>query len=1339
MTHKQFEDGSAAEREQLDAVVAAEQLSLLTHKRFVLPINLLNAGIACAVFRKLYPLWLVALWMGLFFAVIFVRAAVQRRYRGAASSPERTRSWGRIFTLSAFATGCLWGLIGTVILITPDPEYQVFMVFVVGGMMAGGIVSNAAYLPSMLSFMLPTIVPAIVILFTRPGITHIEMGVMLTVFAIVLIGVGRSINHSIVETFRLRILQDGLVIKLRRSEAAMAEAQKIAHVGGLEFDAANDRFICTAETYRIFGVDQKTFKPTFETMIARVHPDDRAAVSKTFTEFVQTGKSTDLDCRIVMDDGSIKYMHSGSRTIVDSKDGPLRYFSTVQDVTESRIAENNLQFANILLKTEMEASPDGIVVVDENRKVISFNKRFADIWKIPLSDLTEGNDSVVLPRVSSSAKFPVEFEARVNYLYDHPGEDSHDEFETADGRYIDRYTGTLATPAGKQLGRVWFFRDITARRKAENALAYRDSLLRAMTIGTGILVKAESSELGMTEALRTLGESMRVDRVSVMQEGVGNASPPTLRYAWQTRDIAMPFDLSSFSVAPTDLGELLAWRAQLKSGKSSIAQRATSTGAIRAMMDHFHNESTLAVAIFVDGKLWGNLAADSCSVSREWSTSEIDTMKTFGDIAGALIVHNETMLSLEASEERFRVLTATAQDAIITTDKAGLINHWNLAAERMLGYSAEEAFGKQVHQFLAPASRRNEPDPGLTLEGGETGKTIELTVVRKDGTEIATELSVSGARLGGNWLSIGILRDITERKAAEEKLKFANILLKTEMEASPDGILVVDANRKIISFNQLFADIWKTPLSTLKVGNDFKVVAAGLELVKEPQKFSALVQHLYDHPKKTSHDEFEMKDGRSIDRYTVTLTTAAGENLGRVWFFRDITERKQAAAQALRMARFDVLTGLANRSVFVEALNLQIARAKRGEKGFALIYLDLDHFKDVNDTLGHPVGDALLLAVAVRLESNTRASDTVARFGGDEFAVVVADVAEPADVAILAEKLIHALDDPYSIQGNEIYSSASIGIDLYGSDACDAETLLSHADVALYRAKSEGRSGYRFFTDAMDADVRMQVSLGTELHEALNSGQLFLLYQPQVAVESGRITGVEALVRWRHPKRGILGPDIFIPVAEKIGMIVKLGHWVLLTACQQAKAWLDAGVPPVRTAVNLSALQFKSPIALETDISSILTETALPPPLLELELTESVLMNASREHNDIILRLRRIGVTIAIDDFGTGYSSLDYLRRFPADRIKIAQTFVRHLKTMPGDVAIVRATIGLAHEMGIMVIAEGVETVEQYDLLKGWGCAEVQGFYFSEPLTGEDVTLLLRAGGVLQPRADSVA
>jgi diguanylate cyclase (GGDEF)-like protein len=524
----------------------------------------------------------------------------------------------------------------------------------------------------------------------------------------------------------------------------------------------------------------------------------------------------------------------------------------------------------------------------------------------------------------------------------------------------------------------------------------------------------------------------------------------------------------------------------------------------------------------------------------------------------------------------------------------------------------------------------------------------------------------------------------------------------------------------------------------LVAGEDAAVLAQVTSSVKEAGNFIARVQYLYDHPGEDSQDEYETTDGRSIDRYTVTLYGPSREYLGRAWFFRDITERKRAEALALRMARYDVLTGLANRAVFVEALQHEIASTKRGENSFAVLYLDLDHFKDVNDTLGHPVGDELLKAVADRLRANTRETDTVARFGGDEFAIVVADIRDPADAAILADKLLIAFAISFSVQGSDIHSGASIGIAVYGSDAPDAETLLSHADVALYRAKSEGRGSYRFFTDAMDTEVQTRVTLGAELRIALDEGQLFLMYQPQVTIETGRITGVEALVRWRHPKRGVLGPDLFIPIAEQIGIIAKLGHWVLWEACRQGKAWLDDGVAPVRISVNVSALQFRTPVGLEADIAAALAQTGMPPRMLELELTESVLMDASREHSDLLQRLRKTGVTVAIDDFGTGYSSLDYLRRFPSNRIKIAQNFVTNLETTPGDAAIIRATIGLARELKIDVIAEGVETQVQRDLLKDWGCGEVQGYLFAKPMTAEDAGAALREGKISPPQAGPV-
>jgi diguanylate cyclase (GGDEF)-like protein len=535
---------------------------------------------------------------------------------------------------------------------------------------------------------------------------------------------------------------------------------------------------------------------------------------------------------------------------------------------------------------------------------------------------------------------------------------------------------------------------------------------------------------------------------------------------------------------------------------------------------------------------------------------------------------------------------------------------------------------------------------------------------------------------------------------------------------------------KILSYNQRFADIWNIPPADMNAGRDAAVRALVSRSLGDPEDHIARVTYLYAHPGEDSHDQFRTADGRFIDRYTVTLYTPARQYLGRAWFFRDVSEQKRAEAHAVRMAHFDELTGLANRSVFVEALQHAIGVGAGGKKGIAVLYLDLDHFKDVNDMLGHPVGDALLVSVADRLRSSTRPTDTVARFGGDEFALVVADIADPGYTAILAAKLITGIGGDYVIQGNDIHTSVSIGIATYGADTPNAETVLSHAEVALYHAKSDGRGGYRFFTDAMDVEMRTRVTLGAELRDAVGTGQLFLMYQPQVDIESRRIIGVEALVRWRHPQLGVLGPDKFIPIAEQVGIIAKVGHWVLWTACRQAKVWLDAGIAPLRICVNVSALQFRAPIALEADIAAALAQTGLPPRLLELELTESALMDASREHSALIQRVRDSGITIAIDDFGTGYSSLEYLRRFPIDRIKIAQNFVTHMESTPGDVAIVRATIGLAKALDITIIAEGVETRAQVELLQAWGCRQIQGYYFSKPISAEDATAALRAGEI---------
>lgn len=689
-----------------------------------------------------------------------------------------------------------------------------------------------------------------------------------------------------------------------------------------------------------------------------------------------------------------------------------------------------------------------------------------------------------------------------------------------------------------------------------------------------------------------------------------------------------------------------------------------------------------------------------------------------------------------------RLLAEEGNDIITQTDGGGMITYISPSVEKVTGYRPEELIGRTILDLLG-ADTKSAMDAAMDAVVDPAAGTapVRYKTFRKDGQPLWLESRmipvvdpVTGARLS----CTDVARDITLRKAAEDKLARANGLLQTLMDASPSGIIMVDDETKITSFNQTFAEMWNIPRDILESGDAEAVLETSLSLFKDPQATRRDVGVLHGRPNEPSWDEIETTDGRWIDRYTVPVRTADKDYLGRAWFFRDVTEHKQALAEAVRMARFDPLTGLANRSALIEALARAASRARRHGEAFALFYLDLDGFKDVNDTLGHVVGDQLLMFVADRLRHRCARAQVVARLGGDEFAVLLQGLTEVEDAAAYAEDLIAHIGSPYVIGDDQIHASVSIGVELFAAGAADAPALLSRADMALYQAKVSGAASYRFFSEDMLTEARNRVTLAAELREAIATDQLFLMYQPAVALATGSIVGMEALVRWRHPRRGVLSPDEFIPVAEKMGLIHALGRWVLNEACRQMRIWEDEGLPKIRMGVNVSALQFKTPESLEADIVAALNTADLAPWRLELELTESALMTAS-VGGDILGRLHRSGVRIAIDDFGTGYSSLDYLRRLPAQRIKIAKTFVSHLASSPGDAAIVKATIGLARDLGMSVIAEGVETEAQARRLVDWGCGECQGHFFDRALSPEEAAARLRKGGYAPPRAARAA
>jgi diguanylate cyclase (GGDEF)-like protein/PAS domain S-box-containing protein len=452
-----------------------------------------------------------------------------------------------------------------------------------------------------------------------------------------------------------------------------------------------------------------------------------------------------------------------------------------------------------------------------------------------------------------------------------------------------------------------------------------------------------------------------------------------------------------------------------------------------------------------------------------------------------------------------------------------------------------------------------------------------------------------------------------------------------------------------------------------------------------------------------------------------------GQVTGAVIVFRDVNTSKAMITKMSHLAQHDYLTDLPNRILLTDRLTQAISLARRKSERLAVLFLDLDHFKNVNDSLGHTIGDRLLQSVAQRLMACVRHSDTVSRHGGDEFVVLLPQIAHTADAALSAQKILTALATPHCIAGKELQIHASVGISTYPDDGHDTETLLKRADAAMYYAKKTGRNNFRFSQTDMNTQAVARQSLEGLLGRALGRHEFLLHYQPKIDLQTGEITGVEALLRWLHPGRGLIPPLQFVTIAEECGLIVPIGRWVLREACMQLRAWLDMDLGPASLAVNLSAAEFSDKGFLE-GVRTILRETRLEPGFLEFELTETVLMKDVEDTFSTLRALKALGVQLALDDFGTGYSSLSYLRRFPVDALKLDQSFIHHITADPTEPAIIGAVINMGKSLNRRVIAEGVETREQRNLLQVQGCGEGQGYYFSRPVTAEQCATVLRNG-----------
>jgi diguanylate cyclase (GGDEF)-like protein/PAS domain S-box-containing protein len=667
--------------------------------------------------------------------------------------------------------------------------------------------------------------------------------------------------------------------------------------------------------------------------------------------------------------------------------------------------------------------------------------------------------------------------------------------------------------------------------------------------------------------------------------------------------------------------------------------------------------------------------------------------------------------------ERFRtLLDQTADFVMLLALPDGTIVDANAALGRLIDEPAETLIGRPFTSLgiedavaILDALQREMPS-----QRGHPPPIFHSALVGygRASARIWLELSYGIAVLDDHCYGVVVGRDVTVRRRNEEMV----VALLAEKQALLDNALVgivMVRERRIVSCNRRMEELFGYGSGDL-VGKSMRVLypsdeayllagEAAYSSLAHGQNFSSGLAML-----RADGSELWIEiTGRALD--------AAQPHAGSVWIVTDISERKAAEERAAYLAYYDVLTGLPNRSLVQDRMKQAVAAADRAATKVALLVVDLDRFKTINDSLGHALGDRLLVEVAKRLKLSLDEGDTLCRQGGDEFLILLPDLQDTDACVSRLAKLTDGLALPFHVDALELPTTVSMGIAIYPDDGPDLSTLLKKADMAMYRAKEAGRNTYRFFNEDMNDEAEERLSLHFNLRRALDAGQFVLHYQPQIEIASGRLVGAEALLRWNHPTQGLVPPGRFIPVAEESGLIVPIGEWVLREACREAAGWQRQGMADVVVAVNLSALQFKRG-DIEESVTKALEESRLDPELLELELTESILIQDTENVLATVMRLKHMGVRLSIDDFGTGYSSLAYLKRFKVDKLKIDQSFIRSLAKDPDDAAIVRAVVQMARSLGLRTIAEGVEDHQALNHLRLYHCDEAQGFLFSRPV-----------------------
>ncbi|HZF19250.1 MAG TPA: EAL domain-containing protein [Burkholderiales bacterium] len=880
-----------------------------------------------------------------------------------------------------------------------------------------------------------------------------------------------------------------------------------------------------------------------------------------------------------------------------------------------------------------------------------------------------------------------------------------------------RYVSTSGQPVFDEKGRFRGYRgvarDITKSRRDEQLLTLEHAITRCLAEAPGVSAALQAAIRAICES-----ESWECGRYFAPEEKAGVLR---LAEAWGVPGEAVARFIAGSREITYAPGVGLAgqvWQSGKPLWASDIFKDARVAQSKLARDTGMHGAFVFPVTS--EGKVVGVLTCTSREV-REPDERLLRAIHVIGSQIGQYLQRKQ----VEEEHRRFRVAMDNSADMIVLIDRATMrFVDVNNTACSMLGYSREELLQMGPQDVLPKTREELERayDDFIANPAHTTG--MQSYYRRKDGTTFVFESTRHVLRSGDAYIIAAISRDISPRIEAEEALRSSEERFRGLTQLSSDMYWEQDEQFRFTSMTgtgsqrvnvKTFTTIGKKRWEQNYVNMSADQWADHIALLEAHKEFRDL--------ELCRIDESGKKIWISISGEPVF--DSSGTFKGYRGVGKDITERKFDEEHIHFLANHDALTSLPNRAMFADVLTLAIQNARRYARSFAVLFIDLDRFKNINDTLGHDSGDKLLLEMGKRLSQTMRTSDFVARLGGDEFVILVQEITEAKQVASVARKVLSALVQPVTIQGQECRVTASIGICMFPTEAQDEVALMKNADIAMYRAKEDGKNNYKFYSQEMNLHSFERLALETSLRRGLERGEFLLHYQAKLDLNTGRITGVEALVRWQHPDMGLVPPAQFIPLAEETGLIVPIGRWVLQTACVQGVAWREQGLPPVHIAVNLSARQFADEDLVE-DIADALKSSGLRPDLLELELTESMVIQNTERAGRVLREIKAMGVRLAIDDFGVGYSSLTHLKRFPIDTLKVDRSFIRDLPTDSEDKAITEAIIAMGKSLNLTVVAEGVETEEQQAFLKEHDCDEMQGFFFSKPIPPDAFAELLR-------------